>query len=477
MGKALKSAGLLGAAVAGWLLLAPGQPAGNHGYQVIGVPQAAAIDMDLRRPMFTQPSGRRTQQRPPPPRRNQAPAPAPQQRGFFDALFGAPQRPQYQPGYRPQAPAVARPPRQAPRRTAPRPAAPAVPARPAVEQTEFVYLLAPQITAKVAGQAAGQGVTGQGGAAQEVTGQGVTGQGVTGKEAANDSAKAAATPGFGADFGQVLGEALEAAAADRPVVGVRALTSAPAEQLDVARLLEPLPATLAAPDKSAVVVVAATPEWATLTEAQIVAVVSGVSAGLAARRAPVIWVGLPPVADKELSSRYAALNSVLRAAAGKAGGGFVDAWAVFADDSGGYAAYGPSVTGETVRLRGDDGVSLTKAGARKLAHFILVETRRLQARGAAAATAGPDPFALPGPQLPAGEQPVKGPPAPVARPETGPVLPLNVVRKEPDAKLAPLDGARQDLADIIVRRVLREGAPPPPQAGRADDFRWPRPGG
>jgi len=431
MGKALKPVGMVTATLAAWLLVAPERLAGHNGPVLPGASVAVALDMDLRRPMFSQPGGRGQQRAPARAggRYRQAPPPQPQQRGFFETLFGAPQRPQYQPGYRPRPPAVARPPRQEPRRTARRPpAAPAAP-RPAVEQTEFVYLLAP------------------------------------------------------ASSGARLGEGLEAALADRPVAGVRSLRvpregeGAQAAEPSAEGLLAATPATLAGPDKSAVLVVVATPEWAKLSETQLGALVAGVSANMAARRAPVVWVGLPPVADKDQSGRYAALNGALRAAADRTGGGFVDAWAVFADDGGGFAVYGPAVTGETARLREDDGVELTKAGARKLAHFIVVEARRLQVRQAAASgAAAVDPFSLPGPQPPAPAVAVT-PPKPVAKPEVGPVLPLNVVRQETDGKLAPLDGGRQDLADAAARKALREGVPTAPPPGRADDFRWPKPGG
>ncbi|MGV2981092.1 hypothetical protein ACERNI_12910 [Camelimonas sp. ID_303_24] len=428
MGKALKPVGMAAATLVAWLLVAPEQLAGVNAQLPAGA--VLALDMDLRRPMFSRPSGGRSQPRAPARgagRYQQAPAPQAQQRGFFDSLFGTPQRPRYQPGYRPRPPAVARPPRQEPRKTVRRPAPPAAAPRPAVEQTEFVYLLAP--------------------------------------------------PAPGAS----LGEGLEAALADRPVAGVKMLRAGgeggQGSGPDAAQLLAAAPAVLAGPDKTAVLVVVAAPEWAKLSEPQLGALVAGVSANMAARRAPVVWVGLPPVADKELSSRYAALNGALRAAADKAGGGFVDAWAVFADDGGGFAVYGPATTGERARLREDDGVALTRAGARKLAHFIMVEARRLQGRQAVTPAAPLiDPFSLPGPQQPAPAVAVS-PPKPVAKPEVGPVLPLNLVRQEPDARLAPLDGGRQGLADAAARKALREGVPAAPEPGRADDFRWPRPGG
>jgi hypothetical protein len=61
---------------------------------------------------------------------------------------------------------------------------------------------------------------------------------------------------------------------------------------------------------------------------------------------------------------------------------YIDAYASFIDEGGGYSDYGPDVTGKIKRLRDTDGVHFTDAGYRKLAHFVERELKRdlVQAR-------------------------------------------------------------------------------------------------
>lgn len=86
-----------------------------------------------------------------------------------------------------------------------------------------------------------------------------------------------------------------------------------------------------------------------------------------ARGVPLLWIGLPPVRDRETSRDFLAFNEIVRAALPP--GAFVDAWDGFADEAGAFAMRGPGVDGITVRLRRGDGVGFTAAGARKLAFF------------------------------------------------------------------------------------------------------------
>ncbi|MFC0284251.1 hypothetical protein ACFFJB_11630 [Camelimonas abortus] len=355
-----------------------------------------------------------------PPQYRRAPAyEPPRQRGFLETLFGGgrAQQPAAPPAYRRRE--RAEPPRRV--RAAPRPA----PVRPQVTRTEFVYLIA--------------------------------------------------APGPSR-----LAEGLEAAFADRPIVGVRPLRAPRETPADAAALLAPLPAELAGQGQEAVVVIEARPEWARLDGERLRALVEDAAARLQARGAPVVWVGLPPVPSAEAPARAATVNGALKAAAQKTGGGFADAWAAFADDDGRFTAWGPTVTGETARLREDGDGALTRAGARKLAHFIALEARRLlAARHAPPSPAIADPFALPGPPPPpvataapdgAGEKPPE-------RPAVGPVLPLGRLQATPGARLVSQGADAMRDADGLARRALGEGIPPPPAPGRADDFRWPRGGG
>jgi hypothetical protein len=96
---------------------------------------------------------------------------------------------------------------------------------------------------------------------------------------------------------------------------------------------------------------------------------------------PVFWVGLPSIRGTKSTSDMLYLNDLYRARAEKAGVTYIDVWDSFVDENGRYVAQGPDVDGQTRRLRVGDGVHFTKAGARKLAHFLEREIRRMTTRG------------------------------------------------------------------------------------------------
>ncbi|MFD1333904.1 GDSL-type esterase/lipase family protein, partial [Methylopila musalis] len=91
---------------------------------------------------------------------------------------------------------------------------------------------------------------------------------------------------------------------------------------------------------------------------------------------PVYWVGLAPSESVKASSDHIALNALARERVEAAGGVYVDVWEGFVDEEGDYAAVGPQLDGRTARLRLDDGVHFSKAGARKLAHYVEQELRK-----------------------------------------------------------------------------------------------------
>jgi uncharacterized protein len=91
---------------------------------------------------------------------------------------------------------------------------------------------------------------------------------------------------------------------------------------------------------------------------------------------PLLWVGLPIMKSESLSADALAFNEFYRAYAEKAGASYLDIWEVFANESGQYTPVGPDINGQNVRLCAADGVHFTKAGARKLAHFVEPVIRR-----------------------------------------------------------------------------------------------------
>jgi hypothetical protein len=207
-----------------------------------------------------------------------------------------------------------------------------------------------------------------------------------------------------------------------------------------------------------------TEQW----EAAYIKRIDATIAALKSGGVPVLWVGLPAQRGPKATSDASYLNELYRARAEKAGIVFVDIWDGFVDEQGRYAAQGPDFEGQTRRLRSADGIYFTKAGARKLAHYVEREIDRNVASRAI-------PVALPSSiePAPAGAKPG----GPAARPLVGPVIPLTV--SSTGAAAEELMGgarpaARPLASDPMATRVLTKGEPIAAPTGRADDFNWPR---
>ena len=189
---------------------------------------------------------------------------------------------------------------------------------------------------------------------------------------------------------------------------------------------------------------------------------------LKSRGVPVFWVGLPAVRGTRATSEAVYLNDLYRGRAEKAGITYIDVWDGFVDDSGNYNNYGPDFEGQTRRLRTADGANFTRAGARKLAHYVEREIRRVMlARVAPVATPLPEP-----------EPEAKAPPTAAApglppRPIASPAMSLTAPTNTGDTLLGGA-AARSATPDTIVTRVLVKGEPVEAPPGRADDFAWPR---
>ncbi len=190
---------------------------------------------------------------------------------------------------------------------------------------------------------------------------------------------------------------------------------------------------------------------------------------LKSRNVPVFWVGLPSVRGQRATSEMVYLNDLYRGRAEKAGITYIDIWDGFVDEGGNYNNYGPDFEGQTRRLRSNDGAHFTRAGARKLAHYVEREISRVMLARAT-------PVATPIQQEP--EPDTKAPPTAAApglppRPIASPVMSLTAPKGAGDALLGaqPLRGGP---ADSVATRVLVKGEPMAAPAGRADDFVWPR---
>jgi hypothetical protein len=185
---------------------------------------------------------------------------------------------------------------------------------------------------------------------------------------------------------------------------------------------------------------------------------------LKSKGVPVLWVGLPVVRGPKATADTLFLDSLYRDAAGKAGITYVDVWDGFVDEAGRFLQKGPDFEGQIRQLRSYDGVYFTKAGARKLAHYVEREINRLLAARSA-------PIALPTEPATPDANALPGQPAP--RPLAGPILPLVASSVGTDQLLGG-PGAQPVAVDALAARVLVKGEPLSAPAGRADDFAWPR---
>jgi hypothetical protein len=205
------------------------------------------------------------------------------------------------------------------------------------------------------------------------------------------------------------------------------------------------------------------------------------------RQIPVVWIGVPPMKNDKLSADYLAMNDIYRESVERLGGTYVDIWPGFVDDENRYTATGPDVNGNPARLRSGDGTLLTRAGARKAAHFADAEIKRIieaKRTGTSVASTPANPtIPSPGsteqlinaavPTPPAVPEPPGAAPAP-QKPIAGPVLPLTKPEVSPGGTLLTGSPKLEGTGAPTAQKALREGVAPSPRQGRADDYRWPR---
>ena len=192
--------------------------------------------------------------------------------------------------------------------------------------------------------------------------------------------------------------------------------------------------------------------------------IEGMIAVLKSKGVPVLWVGLPAIRGQKATADALFLDSLYRNAAGKAGITYVDVWDGFVDEAGRFLQKGPDFEGQIRQLRSFDGVYFTKAGGRKLAHYVERDITRLLA-------ARSGPIALPTEPATPDANALPGQPAP--RPLAGPILPLVASSVGTDQLLGG-PGSRPVAVDALAARTLVKGEALTPPPGRADDFVWPR---
>jgi hypothetical protein len=219
------------------------------------------------------------------------------------------------------------------------------------------------------------------------------------------------------------------------------------------------------------------PEW----QAAYTQRIETIAAMFHDKKIPLIWIGLPIMRSERLSDDAMAFNEFYRAYAEKAGATYIDIWEAFADEAGQYSAFGPDINGQTVRLRAGDGVHFTKAGARKLAHFVEPAIRRNLGEVLPNTEPAPNPANVANPdgtETPANVSALPGTEAPPApKPVAGPILPLTGPVLSPGGELATRTttaGTANNAARTLIEQTLQQGRPLAPKPGRADDFSWPR---
>ncbi|QQO14091.1 DUF459 domain-containing protein [Bradyrhizobium diazoefficiens] len=185
---------------------------------------------------------------------------------------------------------------------------------------------------------------------------------------------------------------------------------------------------------------------------------------LKAKGAPVLWVGLPAIRGPRGTADMLFLDSLYREGAAKAGITYVDVWDGFVDEAGRFLQKGPDFEGQIRQLRSYDGVYFTKAGARKLAHYVEREITRLLAGRSG-------PIALPSEPATPDTSAEPGKPAP--RPLAGPIVPLVAASISTDQLLGG-PGSRPAAVDALAAKTMVKGEPLTAPAGRADDYAWPR---
>lgn len=109
-----------------------------------------------------------------------------------------------------------------------------------------------------------------------------------------------------------------------------------------------------------------TPEWTTEYSARVTNVVKA----LRAAGKPTIWIGLPPMEAPKFGKAMIQVNEIQRLAAFSGGAEFLDIYERFATEDGGYTSRGPDLNGNQVRMRKDDGIHFSAAGADKLAFYL-----------------------------------------------------------------------------------------------------------
>ena len=112
-----------------------------------------------------------------------------------------------------------------------------------------------------------------------------------------------------------------------------------------------------------------TPSWA----AEYRRRVGGIMDAVTRAHAFLVWIGLPITRDEAQTQRFDTINAIVESEARKRAGrvAYVDTYATFASDTGGFAQYLPNTSGNQVQVRAPDGVHFEPAGGDIIARLVL----------------------------------------------------------------------------------------------------------
>ena len=191
--------------------------------------------------------------------------------------------------------------------------------------------------------------------------------------------------------------------------------------------------------------------------AEYVRRVEAVTKAVAERKVPLVWVGQPAFRYASMASDMLAFDDIYQRVVEAAKGDYVDIWDGFVDENGAFRFTGADVNGQPVRLRSDDGITLSKAGKRKVAFYVEKPLNRILGR-AATPEGAPQADIAPGPDNALSPDRT----APISL--SGPPLGVNT------DLLGSKTDAKPRTARTAAERLTIEGIAPSSPPGRADDF-------
>jgi len=93
----------------------------------------------------------------------------------------------------------------------------------------------------------------------------------------------------------------------------------------------------------------------------------------------IVWCGNPIARSPQYSADMSYINDIFAGEVAHFGGEYLPLWTVIADNQGQFTAYGPDRSGQTERLRNDDGIHFTAAGYELIAERVISVLPQLQA--------------------------------------------------------------------------------------------------